>query len=377
MMKVAVLHSRLSGYLAACLREFKARTGAELLIYCWPNQRDAPFEAEMFADLGEVRNRREHADAEIEAAVRDFRPDAILTSGWVDRGYVKICKSMRKQGVPVIAGCDTQWTGGLRQQVAAWTARWHVRKAIDVLWVTGERQAVLGRALGYHGERLWDGYYACDWDRFARGGQRPEVRDQTLEVRAQGSEFRGVDGVLQNPDFRPAISASRSFLYVGRYVAEKGLATLAAAYRSYSERVEHPWRLLCAGSGPLRDLLIAAGAEDLGFSQPTELPALMHSASAFILPSCFEPWGVVVHEAAASGLPLILSDACGAGVHLLRDQFNGFLFPAGDAGRLAAAMVRMTQMDELQREGFSEASFQLSRQYSPERWAATLMAGLR
>jgi len=350
-MRIALLHTRLSGYLASCLREFKAMAGAELLIYAWPNQPDAPFESSQFADLGKIRNRREHADPEIGKALRDFRPKAILTSGWVDKGYVMICKQMRREeGVPVIAGCDTQWTGSPRQQVASLIAPWHVRKAIDVLWVTGERQAVLGRALGFHGERLWEGYYACDWGKFAA---KAESREQRAES----------DGM-------------RSFLYVGRYAPEKGLDTLTKAYSIYRQRAERPWKLVCAGAGPLRETLVRAGTEDRGFIQPDELPELMGEATAFILPSRFEPWGVVAHEAAATGLPLILSDACGAGAHLLRHHGNGYIFPAGDAKALAERMEQMTCLPETKRREWGETGFHLSKQYTPKRWAETLLAGL-
>lgn len=354
-MRIVLLHTRLSGYLAACLREFKRRGGAELLIYAWPNQDSAPFDPAVFADLGEIRNRRECADAQIEAAVRKFAPDAILVSGWADKGYVKICKAMRKLGVPVISGCDTQWKGNLRQHLAGWTAGFHVHKAIDVLWVTGERQATLARALGYEGDRLWDGYYACDWERFAKWQEIP------------------VSCVTSDPC---SLTPDPSFLYVGRYVPEKGIDTLAAAYAAYCESVEKPWKLVCAGAGPLRAKLIAAGADDRGFVQPADLPALMQSATAFVLPSRFEPWGVVVQEAAASGLPLILSDACGAGVHLLRHLHNGYGFPGGSVAGLLRGMHAMHATTREERLGFSQASFELSKQYTPELWAAKLTAGI-
>lgn len=344
-MRIVLLHTRLSGYIASCLRALKRSTSAEILIYCWPNQPDAPFDVTLFGDLGEIRNRREHSDQEIGEAVRSFKPDVILTSGWIDKGYVKICRSLRKRGVPVIAGCDTQWKGTLRQQIAALTAPWHIRTALDVLWVTGERQAVLGRALGFRGERLWEGYYSCDWGAFA-----------------------GKEDIERKEDPR--------FLYVGRYAPEKGLDTLAEAYALYREQVEDPWKLVCAGSGPLKGLLVQTGAEDRGFVQPGDLPALMRGSAAFILPSRFEPWGVVVHEAASAGLPLILSDACGAGVHLLRDLHNGFRFPEGCARSLAQAMLQMHQADTVKYQQYRRASLALSKQYTPELWAETLVTGL-
>src|SRR5690606_34557147 len=207
----------------------------------------------------------------------------------------------------------------------------------------------LARTLGFNGDRLWDGYYACDWDAFASAGQ--------------GSA-------------RAAAPFERAFLFAGRYVPVKGLDTLLAAYRMYRGRVSDPWRLRCAGTGPLQSELAGEGVEDLGFIQPDALPAVMAEASAFVLPSRFEPWGVVAHEAAASGLPLILSDACGAGVHLLRHLYNGYSFPTGDAASLARAMVAMHELSDDRRQAFRQASFELSKQYTPQRWAETLALGI-
>lgn len=298
-MKIALLHTRLSGYLASCLHEFKQQTNAELLIYAWPNQPDAPFDPREFDDLGRVFDRYEYSNETLLNQLLEFAPSAVLISGWKDKGYVSICRHLKSRGIPIIAACDTQWKGSLRQYIASWLAPIHIQKFIDILWVTGERQRYLARALGFVGDRCWDGYYACDWNAFAT---------QPKQIASKQHPY---------------------FLYVGRYAPEKGLDTLAAAYRAYCQQVTEPWSLVCAGAGSLRKTLIASGAIDKGFVQPQALPNLMQSASAFILPSRFEPWGVVVQEAAASGLPLILSEACGAGVHLcaLTTMVLAFLLP--------------------------------------------------
>lgn len=344
-MKIAILQTRLSPYFVACLREFKQQTGAELLIYAWPNQPDAPFDASAFADLGKVFNRHEYSNNTILNQLLAFSPSAVLTSGWKDKGYVSICRRLKSQGIPIIAGCDTQWKGSLRQYIASSIAPFHVKKFIDILWVTGERQRYLASSLGFHGNDCWDGYYACDWKAFAQSD------------------------TLQNV-------TKPYFLYVGRYAPEKGLDTLAAAYQVYCREVDQPWSLLCAGAGALRDTLIQAGAEDYGFVQPSQLPALMQKASAFVLPSRFEPWGVVTQEAAASGLPLILSDACGSAVHLLRSHFNGFSFPSGSVTGLTQALKDMHALPEKQRLAYGRASYELSKQYTPQRWAKTLTKGI-
>jgi glycosyltransferase involved in cell wall biosynthesis len=165
-------------------------------------------------------------------------------------------------------------------------------------------------------------------------------------------------------------------LFVGRYIPEKGIETLATAYRQYRERVAEPWPLICAGTGPLRGMLVKCGANDVGFVQPKDLPAVMGKAAAFILPSLFEPWGVVLQEAAAAGLPLIATRACGAAVHLLRDGWNGYACEPGCAASLADAMVSMHETDVRSRQAMGLAASDLAAQYSPQLWANTLIHGV-
>jgi glycosyltransferase involved in cell wall biosynthesis len=345
-MKLAVLYTRLSGYTAACLNAFRLQTGAKLLVFAWPADRNAPFVDAGFSHLGEILDRSKFDQAQMVERLRNFQPDAVLVTGWIDPTYNRVGRWLKATGVTVIAGCDTQWKGSLRQRVAALVAPWHVHRFIDVLWVTGERQRQLARALGYRGAHCWDGFYACDWERFTRLTSAP-------------------------PSERP-----RCFLFVGRYAEEKGIRDLAAAYRIYRAEVQNPWPLVCAGKGDLAPLLVAAGAEDRGFVQPERLPELMREAAAFVLPSLFEPWGVVVQEAAACGLPLIVSDACGAGVHLVRNGYNGFITETSDCQSLAVALARMHRLNGSDREEFGRRSFELSKQYTPERWAKTLHDGL-
>lgn len=354
-MNLLVLHRRLSGYFIACLKALARSPDHNIITVAWPDQKDAPFDPSVFYGIGTVKSRGDYTAEELHQLAEDFRPDCVLVSGWSDKGYLKVCRALKAGGVMIISGCDTQWKGSLRQQVACAVAPWHVQKFIDVFWVTGERQRQFAAKLGYPADRCWDGYYACDWDLFSAVAEK-----RSQETKAENLNEKN----------------GRSFCYVGRYVPVKGLDTLAEAYRLYSENVESPWKLICAGKGECREDLIAAGAEDRGFIQPEALPTFFAEASAFILPSRFEPWGVVVQEAAATGLPVIVSDACGAGVHLLRDRWNGRSFAGGDAAHLADCMLWMHQQTEGELAALGRNSFELSKQYTPERWAETLATGV-
>ena len=345
--RIAVLYSELSGYIAACLKALKERYGVELLVVHWPPVQDAPFDEQIFSGFDARYLKTRHSVGELEALVRAYEPQVLLISGWIDRDYLRIARVFKRRGVPVVATSDTQWHGTLRQYAGCLLAPWLLHPAIDVLWVAGERQQQFARHLGYEGARCWGGLYACDWPRFATA--------------------------------RPPSAGARppTFLFVGRLAAQKGVDVLIQAYEAYRAMVRKPWSLLCAGTGDLHALLEdREGVIDRGFVQPGRLPALMHEASAFILPSRKEPWGVVLQEAAASGLPLVCSDAAGAVVHLLQDRYNGYLFKAGDARHLAQCMIQMTALTDEERAEMGNRSFELSKQFTPQRWADTLVQGV-
>ena len=345
--RIAVLFSRLSGYMLACLKTLKTQHDVELLVFHLKPASEAPFDLAQFDWITHRYLREEHDESAIERIVRDFGPQAIYMAGWKDSGYVKVARSLKKDGIPVISGLDGQWAGSPRQRLGALAAPFALHPSIDVLWVCGERQAQFAHRLGYSGAKCWHGVYCCDWDKFARTG----------DATANEAE-------------------NRSFLYVGRYVPVKGIDCLLEAYRLYRSRVERPWQLTCAGAGQLKHLLQEDGVVDAGFQQPEALPSLMHKATAFILPSRFEPWGVVLQEAATSGLPLICSDACGAAVHLLQDGYNGYLFESENVEHLADCMTRMALLEAVALQEMGQRSYELSKQFTPQRWAVTFMHGL-
>ena len=345
--RVGVLYSRLSGYMSVCLRALKENHNIRLLVYQWPPEENAPFDEGAFAWIDDLYTKGKESAPEIRAKVEAFQPQALYMSGWMDRDYLKVARALKKRGIPVVGGIDAQWKGTLRQRVGRLIAPWFLHPAIDILWVPGERQRRLARRYGYAGERCWTGCYSCDWASFAKAMTRHE-----------GSR-------------RPF------FLYAGRYTEVKGIDLLVEAYGAYRSRNRDPWNLVCAGTGKLVRLLKGReGITDRGFIQPRELPELMAEASAFVLPSLDEPWGVVVHEAAASGLPLLCSDASGAAVHLLQDGYNGYFCETGSARHLALCMTRLSGAGREERLEMSRRSHELSKQFTPERWASTFVQGI-
>jgi glycosyltransferase involved in cell wall biosynthesis len=110
------------------------------------------------------------------------------------------------------------------------------------------------------------------------------------------------------------------------------------------------------------------GVTDRGFTQPSEQAKIFAEHGAFVLPSKFEPWGVVIAEAAASGLPLICTTACGAALDLVRPGVNGLLTEPGDVDGLARAM-RWMHDHESELAAMGRRGQALARNFSAEAWA--------
>ena len=127
----------------------------------------------------------------------------------------------------------------------------------------------------------------------------------------------------------------------------KGIDVLIEANQRYRSRVADPWPIRCCGIGKWGEAIRAAdGIEDHGFVQPGDLCQIYAEAGVFVLPSRFEPFGVVVTEACAAGLPIICTESIGSSVELVRSFYNGYLVGANDPEGLAQAMRWMPEHHE-------------------------------
>jgi glycosyltransferase involved in cell wall biosynthesis len=112
--------------------------------------------------------------------------------------------------------------------------------------------------------------------------------------------------------------------------------------------------LVFAGDGTLRSVLEAeaksVGISDrvrfLGFVNQSGLPQTYSASDILVLPSEYEPFGVVVNEAMLCGCPAIVSDRVGARFDLVSDSVTGFIFPMGDVGALSALLREVLQSPE-------------------------------
>lgn len=173
-------------------------------------------------------------------------------------------------------------------------------------------------------------------------------------------------------------SSRKRVLFAGRLVPVKRIDLLLDAFRDIA--AERPdWDLAIAGDGPLWSALsdnmppaLRGRVFWLGFCDPHRLRLCYHACHVLALPSDDEPWGVVVNEAMAAGLPVVASDAVGAAHELVNDGDNGRIFTRGDVPALRAALLDIT--DELQYPRFRSA---VGTALAGWRAAADPVAGVR
>jgi glycogen(starch) synthase len=159
----------------------------------------------------------------------------------------------------------------------------------------------------------------------------------------------GVDAPAWAPPPAPPARGGQGPLVVtwGRIQYEKGFQTLVLAVPALRDTVPG-LRVVIAGRGSylaeLQSLAQRLGVEPTvefaGFVPDADLQRLLHEASAVVIPSLYEPFGIVALEALAAGAPLIAADTGGMG-EVLRGTDAGLLYPPGDPVALADALQRM------------------------------------
>jgi glycosyltransferase involved in cell wall biosynthesis len=215
--------------------------------------------------------------------------------------------------------------------------------------------------LGMPRDRIFLGYDIVDNDYFSA---------KAAEVRGQEEEFRKRLGL-----------PGKYFLASARFIEKKNLPRLMEAYARYRQLAQpsEMWDLVLLGDGPLRESLnqqlsnlnLAQHVHLPGFKQYDELPAYFGLAGAFVHASATEQWGLVVNEAMASGLPVLVSRRCGCATDLVCEGGNGFTFEHDNVEAIANLMLKISA------PGFPLADFgaesrRIISSWGPERFAGGL-----
>ncbi len=336
---ILFLYTELASYFLAGVSEL-AKKGTQVHIVRWPVNKEAPFQFD-FPDGVTVYERSNYTQAQLIELAQDIKPGLIVASGWVDKGYLKVCRHFKGK-IPTVMSMDNHWTGSLKQRIMLLAAPFILHRTYSHAWVPGAPQKRYALKLGFRPEKISEGFYCADVPLFA-----PLATDRTNK--------------------KPF---PRRFIYLGRYIHQKGLDLLFPAFMELQEEQPNDWELWCAGSGELFDQRPRhPKIKHLGFVQPHELKEHLPSTGVFILPSRFEPWGVVVHEMAAAGFPMICSTAIGAATRFLEENKNGFYFQNEEKESLKTVLKKMMSLSDEELQQMAQHSHKLGVDYTPKMWA--------
>jgi glycosyltransferase involved in cell wall biosynthesis len=170
--------------------------------------------------------------------------------------------------------------------------------------------------------------------------------------------------------------AKQNFLYIGRFSKEKNIFHLLRAYKKL--KADNDWGLILVGDGPQSDKIINyIEQNDIrnvcipGFQHQADIPKFLAVSDIFVLPSTSEPWGLVVNEAMAAGLPVLVSRKCGCHPDLIKEGNNGFSFDPFDDNELYELMKNAAD-GKYDLPLMGEASLEIIKNYTPKRAAEAI-----
>src|SRR5882724_9440813 len=261
----------------------------------------------------------------------EVKPAVICINGWSFGGGVAALQWGVKHDVPIVVMSESTAYDDKRY----WWSELIKKKIIGLCssaLVGGAPHRTYMKALGVEEESIFSGYDAVDNKHFRRGADRARLQDR---------ELRAALGL-------PA----RYFLACSRFTPKKNLVGLLTAYARYRrQQVTDSWSLIIVGDGEqtpelqwrCETLGITNDVRLVGAKPYEELPAYYGLASAFVHASTTEQWGLVVNEAMAAGLPVLVSNRCGCAPDLIRDGVNGFTFDPFNVEDIARVMFKCAE----------------------------------
>ncbi|MFN5182599.1 MAG: glycosyltransferase [Bacteroidota bacterium] len=269
----------------------------------------------------------------------DVKPELIYCAGWNNEIYIKFCKS-KSRNSKTLLGFDNPWIGTIRQHIGSFVFSINTTPYFNYVFIPGLRQIKFALKMGFKESQIITGAYSADVDFF---------------------KFDGKEEVI-----------SKVFVFAGRYVKEKGIDLLCESFIELkSSGLLSDWKLYCIGKGTYQ-IPKHSDIIDYGFRQPNELKEIIKSGGVFVLPSSFEPWGVVVHEFAASGFPLLCSDAVGAADVFLLNGKNGYIFKHNNKQDLKLKMLMFSKLSLSELKLMQNESRLKAFQLTPQKWASKI-----
>ncbi|GAB2556868.1 glycosyltransferase family 4 protein [Spirosoma areae] len=292
-----------------------------------------------------------------------YRPDVITLTGYYDPAQLILLLWARARGIRVVMQNESTATDQKRGDWKESIKRWLFSRC-DGFFCFGSQAADYLVQLGVDPAKILLRKNAVD------NHTLRSVYDRAMPTRRQQQKLVGLP--------------PNNFVFVGRFIEIKNLSMLLTAFAEASSQTVNPanWGLILLGDGVERANL-SRQIDALGIASTVLLlpgrpwfrvPEVLALSNVLVLPSWSEPWGLVVNEAMACGLPVLVSDRCGCAPDLVRHGQNGFLFDPNQPAQLTHQLLQFMDglVDANQMGTVAQA---IIAPYAPEAVAREMLDG--
>lgn len=287
-----------------------------------------------------------------------IKPQIIFVPGWSFEISKKIIKWSKKNNVKLVLMSETKADDKKRNFLIEFIKSKFIIPKFSAAIVGGSLHAKYLIDLGMSKESIFYGYDVVDNKFFI---------EKSKSAKLKKNEILKSFSIPDKP----------FFIVVCRLIRRKNIKRLINAYQSYFNFYsDDSWNLIICGSGDeliylknyVNDLGLEKKVKFLGFINYKKIAELYGLASCFIHPALSEQWGLVINEAAAAGLPLILSKTVGASSELLKDNVNGFSIDPHIENEIFDAMKKIHQLTNREIIQMGKISRQIVGEFDSEKF---------
>jgi len=296
-------------------------------------------------------------------ALADAKPDIILCGGYSYLASWRALIWARQRHVPFLLWSESNLQDARRGRFLVEFLKREFLDRCSGFVVPGISAREFLRAHHMQDERIFTAVNAVDNEFFSSAA---------ASVRQNADRLRADYGLPK-----------RYFLFTGRLVREKGVFELLSAYAKLDQLVREQVGLIFVGDGPARRALESEAASVscgvitfVGFVQREQLAAYYALAEMLVLPTYTDTWGLVVNEAMACGLPVILSQAAGCAADLVTEDGNGKIVPPREVSSLVSAMQCLAS-DQARTATMGANSEKRIAAFSPQEWSNGIVRMVR